>query len=121
MIDGEGNSSSDIANVTVGTSSPTIRIQSPENALYFFNYKLFPLKRPVIIGKITIKAEAKQEDVGIREVIFFINTFPQFTDTEEPYEWTWTNKGFGIYDLAVGAYSNDNRWVWVGLDVCKFF
>lgn len=121
LIDGEGNSSSDNANVCVGTSLPTIRIQSPENALYFFNYKLFPLKRPVIIGKITIKVEAKQEDVGIREVIFFINTFPQFTDTEEPYEWTWTDKGFGIYDLAVGAYSNDNRWAWIGLDVCKFF
>ena len=55
LIDGEGNSSNDTANVSVGTSLPTVRILRPENALYLFNVKLLPLKRPVIIGRITIK------------------------------------------------------------------
>jgi outer membrane protein assembly factor BamB len=110
LIDGEGNSSSDTANVTVGTSAPTVRILRPENALYLFNIKLLPLNRPVIIGKITIKAEAFQEDVGIDHVSFYIGPWYKYSDYEAPYEWVWNERGIGFYDISVWAESNDGRW-----------
>jgi len=110
LIDGEGNSSSDTANVTVGTSLPTIRIVRPENALYLFNIKLFPLKHPVIIGRIKIKVEAFQEDVGIDHVSFYIDTWYKYSDYEAPYEWIWNERGIGFFDIGVAAESNDGRW-----------
>ena len=110
LIDGEGNNSSDTANVTVGTSAPTVRILRPENALYLFNIKLLPLNRPVIIGKITIKVEAFQEDVGIDHVSFYIDTWYKYSDYEAPYEWVWNERGIGFYDIGVAAESNDGRW-----------
>jgi len=122
LIDGEGNSSSDIANVTVGTSAPTVRILAPENALYLFDHKLFPLKRPVIIGRITIKVEAFQEDVGIDHVSFYIDTWYKYSDYEAPYEWVWNEGGIGFYDIGVAAESNDGRWGGADIyNVLKFF
>ena len=122
LIDGEGNSSSDTANVTVGTSAPTVRILSPENALYLFNHKLFPLKRPVIIGKITINVEAFQEDVGIDHVSFYIDTFYKYSDYEAPYEWVWTDRSYGFHNIGIAAESNDGRWGDVDIyNVLKIF
>jgi len=87
LIDGEGNSSSDTANVSVGTSLPTVRILRPENALYLFNIRLISLKLPVIIGRITLEAEAFQEDVGIEHVEFYIDHEYRFSDYDQHYEW----------------------------------
>ncbi|HWR27571.1 MAG TPA: PQQ-binding-like beta-propeller repeat protein [Candidatus Thermoplasmatota archaeon] len=110
LVDGEGNSSSDTANVTVGTSLPTVRILRPENALYLFNKKIMPLKRPVIIGRITIKVEAFQEDVGIDHVSFYIDSGYKYSDYEAPYEWDWTDRSFSFYDIGVAAESKDGKW-----------
>ena len=122
LIDGEGNSSNDTANVSVGTSLPTVRILRPENALYLFNVKLLPLKRPVIIGRITIKVEATQEDVGIDHVSFYIDSIYRYSDYEAPYEWVWSDKVFFFHDIGVAAESKDGKWG--GADiyyVLKFF
>ena len=119
LIDGEGTSRSDTANVTVGTSAPTVRILHPENALYLFNIKLLTLNRPVIIGKITIKVEAFQEDVGIDHVSFYIGTWYKYSDYEAPYEWVWNERGIGFYDIGVAAESNDGRWG--GADIYNVF
>lgn len=122
LIDGEGNSSSDTANVTVGTSLPTVRIVQPENALYLFGIKLLPWRRPVVIGEITIKVDAFQEDVGIKEVSFYIGSSYKYSDYEAPYEWVWSKKGIGAYDIAVYAESNDGRWGYADIyNVLKIF
>jgi outer membrane protein assembly factor BamB len=122
LIDGEGNSSSDTANVSIGTSAPTVRILSPENALYLFDHKLFPLRHPVIIGKITVKAEAFQEDVGIDHVSFYIDSWYTYSDYEAPYEWVWSDRSFAFYDISVWAESNDGRSSVAQINnVLKFF
>jgi len=122
VVDGEGNSSSDTANVNVGTSLPTVRILSPENALYLFNFKLLPLKGPVIIGRITIKVEATQEDVGIELVSFYVDYTYRYSDYEAPYEWVWSDRVFFFHRIAVYATSNDGKVSGAGMDnVLKFF
>ena len=110
LIDGEGNSSSDTANVSVGTSRPTVRILRPENALYLFNIKLKTISsQPIIIGRIKITVEAYQEDVGIDHVSFYIDSFYKYSDYEPPYEWVWKERSFFFHDISVWAESKDGK------------
>jgi outer membrane protein assembly factor BamB len=122
LIDGEGNSSSDTANVTVGTSAPTVRITSPEKGLYVSDHKLFSMKKSiVVIGKITVKAEAFQEDVGIDHVSFYIDSWYKYSDYEAPYEWVWNERGIGFYDISVWVESNDGRSSVARISLLRFF
>jgi outer membrane protein assembly factor BamB len=123
VIDGERNSSSDTANVSVGTSLPIVRILCPENALYLFNIKLMPLTlHPVIIGRIKIKVEAFQEDVGIDHVSFYIDSIYRYSDYEAPYEWVWSDRVFFFHDIGVAAQSKDGKWNGADIyNVLKFF
>jgi len=110
VIDGEGNSSGDTADVTVGTSRPEVRILRPENALYLFNIKLIPLNNhPCIIGRIKIKVEAVQVDVGIDHVSFYIDYVYRFSDYKKPYEWVWSDRVLFFHTIDVVAFSNDNK------------
>lgn len=122
LIDGEGNSSSDTANVSVGTSLPTVRILRPENALYLFNIRLISLKLPVIIGRITLEAEAFQEDVGIEHVEFYIDHEYRFSDYDAPYQWAWLDRSLSFHRIAVYAISNDGKVNGIGIDnIFKIF
>lgn len=122
VVDGEDNSSSDTANVTVGTARPKVSILKPENGLYLFNIRVFPLSIPVIIGRITINVDASQEEVGIEKVMFFIDFELRYTDYDEPYEWTWDERVFFNHRIAVQAISNDGKWSEDEIDpLLKFF
>jgi len=71
----------------------TVNISHPQNysLLYIFNKKicLLPLvETPVIIGKITVQAEASSNPEGlIYGVEFYLDEESQHIDTEFPYEW----------------------------------
>jgi len=94
VTDADGNSSSDIASVVVEYALPTVSILKPTNALYFMNIKLLPTKTPFIIGRITIEAEASQEDgFEIVQVAFIIDDNEIASMTSEPYSWTWRREG----------------------------
>jgi outer membrane protein assembly factor BamB len=122
VVDGDENMSSDTANVTVGTCRPTVYIKKPENALYLCNVKVLPLLIPVIFGRITIQVEAYQEDVGINRVCFYVDYELQYTDYDEPYEWTWDERVFFNHRIAVSAKSNDGKSSSDEIDtVFKFF
>ena len=121
VVDGEQNESSDTANVTVGTSRPTVTITKPVNAIYFANIKLLPFLIPVVIGKITVEVDAYQEDVGIKEVCFYTDYVLRFIDYDEPYEWVWDERLFFSHRLAVYATSNDDKTSSDSIQVWKFF
>jgi len=71
----------------------TVNITHPQNdsLLYIFNNEICPLplvEVPVIIGKITVQAEASSDPEGqIYGVEFYLNNESQHIDTEFPYEW----------------------------------
>ena len=101
VTDADGNSSSDTASVVVDYALPTVSILKPTNALYFMNIKILPTKTPFIIGRITIEAEASQEDgFEIVQVAFIIDDDEVASVTSEPYSWTWRREGFNTGSSA---------------------
>lgn len=94
---------------TQKNKAPIVKISKPLKALYIFNnyimQRLFRL--PKIIGGITIKANATDEDSDIERVEFFINGKLKQTDTTEPYTyfWRWDRlRIFHIFIIEIKAY-----------------
>ena len=71
---------------------PMIYIERPRDYLYIFDREMAPFKMPIIIGKITVTADAYDED-GISKVKFCINDISKYNDTQQPYQWLW-NQSF---------------------------
>ena len=92
-----------------------------KHGLYLFNVRVFPLSISLIIGRINIKVEAYQEDVGIEKVEFYIDHELRYTDYDEPYSWMWNERVFFNHRIAVYAISNDGKSNGVAIEVWKFF
>ena len=95
------------------TIPPMVTIVSPENGLYLRNFRLFSWlfrQRTILIGDITVEVEASDAQSGIEKVEFIIDDSddPEFTDTQEPYSWTWTKGSFfqHKHTIIVVAYDN---------------
>lgn len=106
------NTTSKEINVGNDETPPTVKITKPEKGVYFRNKKILPrfIRLTLIIGKITIKARATDEDSGIEKVEFYINGKPMGNDSTEPYEYNWTRdrlRFFHIFFIKVKAYNND--------------
>jgi hypothetical protein len=93
---------------------PTVKITKPEKALYLLNLRirkyLLRLRMPTIIGKITIEANAKDEDSGIEKVVFYINDEEKCSDTTAPYTYDWRRdrlRLIHIFRVKVVAYDNE--------------
>jgi hypothetical protein len=93
---------------------PKVCIVKPQRGLYIFNSMirryLFRFRIPLIIGKITIIANATDEDSGIERVEFYINGELKETDTTEPYSylWRWNRpRLIHIFCITVVAYDNE--------------
>ena len=85
--------------------NPMIYIGKPGNYLYIFDREIISLKMPVILGRITIVADAYDED-GISKVEFYIDDNLKSTDYDKPYSWLWDEKAIGRYEIKVVAYDN---------------
>ena len=70
---------------------PKVCIKNPEKGLYIFDRKILPrfIRPALIIGKITIEANATDEDSAIERVAFYINGNLKANDTTAPYEYLW--------------------------------
>lgn len=90
---------------------PEVTITKPKNALYFFNFGLFPLLfMPRIIGPINIKVNASDDEYDIEKVEFYIDDELQETDTTEPYSWKWnTISPFSKHTLKAVAYNSNGN------------
>ena len=87
---------------------PMIYIERPRGYLYIFDKEIAPFKLPIIIGKITVTADAYDED-GISKVEFCINDISKYNDTEQPYQWIWNEKAIGKHEIKVVAYDNEGN------------
>lgn len=91
---------------------PNVSIVKPCKGLYLFNRCVFPrfFRLPLIIGKITIIANATDEDSGIEMVEFYINGRLMGNDTTEPYTYNWTRdriRLIHVFSISVKAYDNE--------------
>jgi PKD repeat protein len=121
VTDSEGNYSVDTAQVTVIAAKPSVTITKPVNGIYLMDARILPFSRPVIIGRITIQIEATQEPFGIDRVEFYIDDTLKITDTEPPYEWTWSASAFFKHTIKVIAYDTSEKSTTKSIDVSKFF
>jgi len=99
---------------------PTLDILTPENAVYFFDTKVFPFFVPVCIGQITVECSAL-DNILLDRVEFYLNDVLQDTVTAEPCIWEWSTPGFSKYTVKVIAYDFSGNNESKELSVWKFF
>ena len=99
---------------------PHVEIIKPVNAIYFRDRQITNFFLPIIIGKITVEANATDSDGTIEKVEFFVDNVSKYNDTTEPYSWLWNEKIFGFHTITVVAYDNDGRSTEVSRDVLIF-
>ena len=98
---------------------PLISIERPSDYLYILDKEIFPLKMPIIIGKITVTADAHDED-GISKVEFYIDDVLKFTDHDKPYLWLWDEFAIGRYEIKVVVHDMDGNEAKDEMDVNIF-
>lgn len=88
---------------------PVIEITRPKG-IYLFDKELIPLPFDfaLVIGPITINANATDEESGMNRVEFYVDNEHRGTDYEEPYEWLWGNSTgfFGKHSIKAKAYDH---------------
>jgi outer membrane protein assembly factor BamB len=120
--DSEGNTSSDTASIHITYDQPKVSITKPTKGLYFRDVLARPLKEKcIIIGPITIEAEASQYPLGIERVEFLIDGTLKYTDVEAPYAWTWKTPAFFKHTITVIAYDASGQNVNVDIQLTRFF
>jgi len=100
---------------------PVVTITRPVNGIYIADHYIIGFFLPLIIGKITIEAEASDNQTGIKKVEFSINNVLQETVTAPPYNWTWRKSSLGIESIQVTAYDNAGNKATKEMFVVKFF
>ena len=98
---------------------PLVSIERPSDYLYILDKEIFPLKMPVIIGKITVTVDAYDED-GISKVEFYIDNEFKTVDGSPPYGWLWNEFAIGSYEIKIVAYDNDGNKAQDEIDVIIF-
>jgi len=121
VTDSEGNYSSDTAQVTVTAAKPSVAITKPVNGIYLMDTRILRFSKPVIIGRITIQVDATQEPYGIDRVEFYVDDTLKATDTEPPYEWTWSTPAFFKHTIKAIAYDTSGKSTGKSIGVSKFF
>jgi hypothetical protein len=101
--------------------NPQVNILQPNQALYINNNELLPMQNTFIIGNITVKADAVDEESGIKNVTFSLNGEFQEEIIIPPYNWKWDTVGFGKYTLTVTAYDYTENMASKEIVVYKLF
>ena len=101
------------------TGNASVGITRPSDALYVNDREIIPLSGTIIIGGITIDADAAS-NTGIRNVEFYIDGEMRYNDTEAPYEWLWDEHAVGSREIAVRAYDIRGSEAGDSIDVLIF-
>lgn len=106
--------------IKIDKTTPSLSIIKPEKGfLYICDKKICYVGQTIVIGWITVKANASDAVSGIVKVEFYVDNKLKSTDTTAPYEWKWNEKIYCKHKLKTIAYDqagNKNtaeRDVWV--------
>ncbi len=88
-----------------------LNIEKPKNYIYLFDREIFPAKRIIIFGDITVKAEVNDAGNYVDRVEFYLCHIGHLYEYEPreivyspPYEWKWDEEVRGKYAITVAAY-----------------
>jgi hypothetical protein len=96
---------SNSATITADNTNPVLSIDKPQDGLYFFNSRLLPLSRTIIIGGITIEVNA-EDTSGIDRTEFYLDDELMKTDTSSRPEWYMNIKLRGQHNLEIIVYDH---------------
>jgi len=99
--------------IKIDKAKPTVTITKPKMGyLYIEDREIMPtvLGNTIIIGKITIYADASNHESGISKVEFYIDNILQESVTEPPYAWQWNYLSIGTHLIKVVAYDNAGNY-----------
>jgi len=98
---------SNSATITADNTNPELNIYKPLGGLYFFNTKLLPLSRTIIIGAITIDIDTDDNN-GIERAEFYIDNELMETVTDDVFEWyTKLPKGQHRREVLIYDYAGN--------------
>jgi hypothetical protein len=126
ITDNDGNNSTDTTTATISYGPPTIWYIKPIHALYIANIKILPLLGPryyaIVIGRITVQADASHPLLEIDRIEFYVDSVLQSTDRTPPYTWTWDTRYFRIrtHTLGIKAYTTNGTEAVFGTSIYKF-
>jgi len=91
---------------------PILEVTRPSKPmLYLSDVGIMPLGLNLIIGPITLKADAIDEDGTIERIELYIDGQEKFNTTENAFEYLWNERAFGRRTIKVKAYDNDDNVV----------
>lgn len=90
--------------------------------IYLFEKEIipFPFDFALVIGKITLSAEATDEESKVGCVEFYIDDEMKHRCIEGPYTWLWDELSFGIHTMKMIAHDNAKNSVTKEITVLKF-
>lgn len=121
VIDSIGNIASDSAYVYIfkeDNQAPHVQIVKPRNALYMNDRKIVSMPFTIVIGNVTVEANAS-DDIGISKLEFYIDNELKHTNYSYPYYWLWNQTAIGKHGIKVIAYdfagytAMDEQKVWI--------
>ena len=107
-VDKNGNAESIKSKVIkIDKTAPLLTIKKPKDGyLYIFDREIIPLKNTIIIGRITVYADASDSTTGIEKVEFYLDGVLKSTVMEEPYGWLCEEQTLFMHNIRVIAYDN---------------
>jgi len=95
-----------------------VRIVKPRDGyMYLFDREIMPASETIILGKITVEANAS---ANAEKVEFYIDDELKYVDAAIPYSWTWNEFAFGKHEVKVVAYGMDGNIAEDEIDVMIF-
>lgn len=121
----DSNNGNGVFNVSVKIADdeeePEISIVKPERGwLYLNDEKKIRTGFTIVFGKVTIEAQAYDDKTEIEKVEIYIGNEIAKTDVSEPYSYSWTQQGFGLYNVRVVAYDSFSNTATDSIIVWKF-
>ena len=110
-------------NCSLTRSTIEVEFNKPLNALYLKNQRVMPWKTPRIIGSLDVAAYIPGgwgEPGDAEKVEFYVDGVLQATLTEQPYNWTWSQRSIGKHILKVIAYDFNGDSASKEIEVNKF-
>jgi uncharacterized repeat protein (TIGR01451 family) len=99
------NDNSNSATITADNTNPTSLFLKPVDGFYFFNSKLLPIGRTIIIGAITVEVDGI-DNSGIDYAEFYLDGELHAIVNDEHLEWYMNIRLQGNHQLEVIIYDN---------------
>ena len=119
--DTSGNVGSDMSSkFTVDNTPPSLEITKPLGGqIYLLDRAIFPTfgNKAIVIGKITIIANATDAISGVKKVEFYIDGTKEAEDNETPYSMKWSGWAVGSHTIKVKAYDKAGNEIEKVVDV----